>query len=315
MKKIVVVNYSKISIISIIFCLSLSLLYLLTVNSVSIQPIHAVESNEMKVIFIDVGQGDSTLVIFPNKKTLLVDAGERNQSEVVMAVMKDNNITKLDVVIGTHPHSGHLDGLIKILKKIPVDQIYDSGIKYHTRAYKDYMRAIAKYQIPFTLAKDGNTISIDPKVDVRILNPPDPLFAGSGNDIDNNSVVLKITYSDFSMILPGDVQQIAEESLLGSGIDSDVMLAAHHGGNNSNNIAFLRTITPDVVMIFAGENNSLGYPTKQSLDRLKQVKIENILRTDIDGTIILTTDGSKYTVKTSDTNKTISKILDKNKLN
>ena len=112
----------------------------------------------MKVIFIDVGQGDSTLVKFPNQKTLLVDAGERNQSEVVMSVMKENNITKLDVVIGTHPHSGHLDGLIKILKKVPVDQVYDSGIKYHTRAYKDYMRAVEKEQIPFSLTKDGHDI-------------------------------------------------------------------------------------------------------------------------------------------------------------
>ena len=152
-------------------------------------------------------------------------------------------------------------------------------------------------------------ILIDPRVEIRVLNPPDPFFNGSGNDIDNNSIVLKITYNDFSMILPGDVQKIAEETLLISGIDAEVMLAAHHGGNNSNNIAFLKYISPDVIMIFAGENNSQGYPAKESLDRIKQVKIENVLRTDIDGTTVLTTDGSKYTIKTSDTNKIINKIL------
>jgi competence protein ComEC len=263
----------------------------------------------MNVIFIDVGQGDSTLIKFPNEKTLLLDAGQRDQSEVVMSVMKENNITKLDVVMGTHPHSGHLDGLIKIFKKIHVDRVYDSGIKYDTRVYKDYMRTIEKEQIQLTMAKDGDIISLDPRVEIRVLNPPDPFFNGSGNDIDNNSIVLKITYDNFSLILPGDVLEIAEESLLGSGIDADVMLASHHGGNNSNTIAFLKSISPDIIVIFAGENNIQGYPAKGSLERIKQANIEDVLRTDKDGTIILTTDGTKYTVKTSDTNKIINNSL------
>jgi competence protein ComEC len=261
---------------------------------------------ELTIVFIDVGQGDSTLIILPNNKTMLVDGGEKSEADTVASTIKEFRINKIDVIVATHPHADHIGGLTEIINKIPVGQVLDSGQETTTKTFEDYLSAIETRKIPFETVSEGDTISLDSNVSIEVLNPQSPLLSGTGDDLNNNSVVIKITYQNFSILLPGDIGKITEESLLGEEKlnEVDILLAAHHGSKDSNTIAFLSTISPQVVIIYAGENNPYGHPHQETLSRINNVKtIEEVLRTDTNGTIILITDGQQYALKSTKTGK------------
>ena len=237
---------------------------------------------------------------------MLVDGGEKSEADTVASTIKEFRINKIDVIVATHPHADHIGGLIEIINKIPVGQVLDSGQETTTKTFEDYLSAIETRKVPFETVSEGDTISLDSNVSIEVLNPQSPLLSGTGDDLNNNSVVIKITYQNFSILLPGDIGKITEESLLGEENlnEVDILLAAHHGSKDSNTIAFLSTASPQVVIIYAGENNPYGLPHQETLSRINNVKtIEEVLRTDTNGTIILITDGQQYALKSTKTGK------------
>jgi beta-lactamase superfamily II metal-dependent hydrolase len=172
---------------------------------------------------------------------------------------------------------------------------------------------IESKRIPFNLARENNEIDdIDSKVDIKILNPPEPLFTGTGNDINDNSIVLKLTYGNFSILLTGDIGEIPEERLVNNTNikDIDILKVAHHGSKYSSTKEFLHSINPQIAVILVGDNNRYGHPHLETLEKLNNHEsIQHIFRTDIDGTIILITDGNQYAMKSLDTNEIIYHIL------
>jgi competence protein ComEC len=144
-------------------------------------------------------------------------------------------------------------------------------------------------------------------VAAQVFNPPNPLISGSDDDISNNSVVLRLTYGDFSIVFPGDVKEAGEERLAPkTSLNADVLLAAHHGSSHANSIPFLKAVTPETVVIYAGANNQYGFPSQVALDNFAAVHASNIFRTDQDGSIILTSDGSdKYTMHSLGSERTV----------
>jgi beta-lactamase superfamily II metal-dependent hydrolase len=270
-------------------------------------------SQNLTMAFIDVGQGDSTLVILPNAKTLLIDGGERESSGKVLATLQEHGLSHIDVVVATHPHADHIGGLIDIIKNVYVGRVLDSGQIHTTQTFEDFLDAIDTKQILLKSVREGDSINLDPTVKIDVLNPPAGLPDGADNEAEfnNNSVVLKLTYGEFSALLTGDMQERNEARLVSknaTALDAQILKAGHHGSRTSSSSSFLNAVTPEAVIISLGAGNSYGHPHQEALDRLSAAGTEQMFRTDVDGTITLTANGSNssgYSIVTEINRKTI----------
>jgi beta-lactamase superfamily II metal-dependent hydrolase len=147
---------------------------------------------ELKIVFIDVGQGDSILIIMPSNDTVLIDGGDRQSSDEVLSILNELAISEIDALVATHPHADHIGGLINVIKNANVGQIIDSGQVHTTQTFEDLLDAIYAAQIPLRSVREGDSINIDPHVKLDVLNPPGSLPVGTNNEdvFNDNSVVI-----------------------------------------------------------------------------------------------------------------------------
>ena len=269
-------------------------------------------SQNLTMSFIDVGQGDSILVILPNTKTLLIDGGERQSSGKVLSTLQEYGLSYIDVIVATHPHADHIGGLIDVINTVNVGQVLDSGQMHTTQTFEDLLDSIYNKQIPLRSVSEGESINLDPTVKIDVLNPPASIPDGANNEgeFNDNSVVLKLTYGNFSALLTGDMEERNEARLVFNNatiLDADVLKAGHHGSRTSSSTAFLNAVTPEVVIISLAAGNNYGHPHQEALDRISASGAQYLLRTDIDGTITLTSDGSSdtYSILTEKCGKTV----------
>ena len=268
-------------------------------------------SQVLTIAFIDVGQGDSILVILPNTKTLLIDGGEREGYGKVLATLQEYGLSRIDVVVATHPHADHIGGLVDVIKNVNVGEVLDSGQVHTTQTFEDFLDAVETKQIPLNSVRQGDSIMLDPTVKIDVLNPPANLLDGADNEAEfnDNSVVLKLTYGEFSVLLTGDMEERNEARLVSENtttLDADVLKAGHHGSRTSSSMPFLNAVTPEVVIISLGAGNTYGHPHREALDRISAAGNEHLFRTDIDGTITLIANGSssEYSILTENNGKT-----------
>lgn len=249
-------------------------------------------AGNLTVHFIDVGQGDSLLIQFAGKN-MLVDGGESNMGSRVVSYLKSHDVSSIDLLVATHPHSDHIGGLVTVLESFPVLQVLDSGEPHTSQTYESFLMLIDKKDIPFKVAQSGQTISLDSRLKIEVLNPPKTHF----EDLNDNSVVLRVTYGDASFLLPGDAEKEAENCMLSSNynLDSDILKVAHHGSSSSSTSVFLQAVSPEVSVIEVGEGNDYGHPSSKTLEALKKVG-SAVYRTDLNGNIVITTDGTGYFV-------------------
>jgi beta-lactamase superfamily II metal-dependent hydrolase len=274
-------------------------------------------SQNLTIAFIDVGQGDSILVILPNTKTLLIDGGEREGSGKVLATLQKHGLSHIDVMVATHPHADHIGGLVDIIKNVDVGEVLDSGQVHTTQTFEDFLDAIEIKQIPLKSVRQGDSINLDPTVKIDVLNPPANLLEGADNEAEfnDNSVVLKLTYGQFSALLTGDMEERNEARLVyenTTALDADVLKAGHHGSRTSSSSPFLDALTPEVVVISLGAGNTYGHPHQEALDRISAAGAEHLFRTDVDGTITLTANGSSsehYSILAENSGRTTT-VLD-----
>ena len=290
-------NNIRILVISILCAISL-LLGGCADSSPSLLPdkgssITAPSGSGLDVHFIDVGQGDSILAE-SDGHYMLIDAGENDQAGTVISYLKAEGVTKLDYVIGTHPHSDHIGGLDKIIDTFPVDKVLLPPVEHTTRTFEDVLDSIASRGLKITKPAPGDSYDLG-NASFTILSP----VKDYGNDLNNWSVGIRLTYGDNSFVMCGDAENQAEEDILNSGavLKADVLKAGHHGSSTSTSDAFLKKVSPSWVVIQCGKGNSYGHPHKETMEKLKKARCQ-ILRTDEEGTITAFSDGKTITWST-----------------
>lgn len=249
------------------------------------------DKSQLEMHFIDVGQGDCTLVITPNKKTVLIDSGDEEHSDRVVEYIKQRGIDFLDVVIATHPDADHIGGMDKVIKNFDIGTFASPNVKSATNQYNQMDLELKNKKLKKTPLYMNNEINIDPSVHFKILSP---IKSKKYDDTNEYSIVSKIVYNNVSFMLMGDATISNEFDIINnfSDIDIDILKLGHHGSNTSTSEYFLSKTTPEIAIISCGKNNRYNHPSKEVTKLLKKRKI-GIYRTDKQGDIILSTNGHK----------------------
>ena len=300
------------SIVALLIVVALSL-FVLRVAPVDVLPDKATPppdrqgavASERPLTFtvMDVGQGLSVVVVTPDGRALVADGGrsrERMQQRVI-PYLRGLGVERIDYVVVTNPDQDHIAGLEQLLNVMPVGTWVDPVVPTTNQAYARELELVQAKGITPLKARRGGTLDLGPDVRVDILWPVEPLMLdGSAPSSNNNSVVLKLTYRNVSFIISGDVEAPAEQRLveLGAGgqLRADVLVVAHHGSKTSSSAAWLDAVQPSAALIGVGLNNQYGHPHNEVLQRLRFRGID-VYRTDLDGTIEVTSDGNNYQVR------------------
>lgn len=253
--------------------------------------------NKLAVNVMDVGQGDAVLIRTPEQITL-IDTGDMPARDKLVAYLKGQGISAIDNLIITHPHADHIGGAVIILEHFTVKHVYDSGQPTTTSLYRNYLSLIQKKKIPFSVLTAGGQIDIGNGGLLKVFFPDTPFISGSESDLNNNSIVIRLVYGDFSMLLTGDAEQEAEGRMLkkfAGELKSQVLKSGHHGSRSSSSLPFLEVVKPEVAIISDGVNNDYHHPHPSTLKKYDKLKIK-VYRTDTDGTVTVDSDGKTYNI-------------------
>ncbi len=292
---------------------------------------------ELQVHVLDVGpvEGDSILIITPSGKTVLIDAGDTGKGKVVIDALKRYNVQQLDYFIATHPHPDHIGGADEVFKATKVLNVIDNGQEPDvpeslqtkpvaaakgkkaaptksksssiTKFYDEYKEAITQSGAHYEKAQAGAKYDLGGGTRLTVLAPTEPLFTRdqmkTGGNLPNaNSIVMRLDYGDFSMLLPGDGEDQTEHRMLTKDLDLSVKIlkVAHHGSKYATSQDVLDRAKPQVAIISCGEWNRYGHPAQVVLDRLRAANVK-LYRTDLQGEISITTRGREndFVVKTA----------------
>ncbi len=255
----------------------------------------AENEGKLSACFFDVGQGDSTLFIYEGK-TILIDAGEVDMGDRVVSDLRSRNVTRIDLLVATHPHSDHIGGMQKVLAAFPVGKVLDTGLPHPSPIYEHFLETIEQEHIPYQVAQQGQTVNVDPALRVLVLSPPEER---SGEDLNTDSIVLRISYGTVDFLMTGDLDNAGEDALLRTGypLDAEILKVGHHGSSSSTSPAFLDRVHPETAIISVGKDNPYGHPHRETMDLLERSGV-TVYRMDLNGTILVRTDGMSYSVKT-----------------
>ena len=291
---------------------------------------------ELQVHILDVGpiNGDSILIISPSGKTLLIDAGDAGKGKVVLDALKRYNVQQLDYFIATHPHPDHIGAADEVMKATKILNVIDNGLAPAgwaptpsptpsakvlsnkkpapkkpdkkpsiTRFYEEYQEAISQAGAHYEKAEPGKKIDLGGGMLLTILAPSQPFFTKEqmktgGNEPNANSVVVRLDYGDFSILLSGDAEEQTEHRMLTKDLNlqTDILKVPHHGSKYSTTADFLQRVKPGVAIISCGEWNRYGHPAQAVLDRLKAAGVK-VYRTDLQGEITITSRGKESDFK------------------
>lgn len=244
----------------------------------------------VRVSFLDVGQADSILVS-SNGEYMLIDAGNNEDGEKLVKYLHEIGVKNFSYVIGTHAHEDHIGGMDDIIENFTIENFYMPDVITTTRTFEDVLDALEAKSVAFETPEVDSTFSFaDCKFEV--------LYVGNdSNDLNDTSIVLKMTHDIKSFLFMGDATSKVEKNILNKKLKSDVLKVGHHGSNYSTTQEFLEKVSPDYSIIQVGVNNSYKHPTYSTLERLKNIG-SKIYRTDEDGTITVTSDGNNLSFKT-----------------
>ena len=244
-------------------------------------------SGSLRVNYIDVGQGDSIFIQLPNNETMLIDAGEAYKSDNVINYLNNLGITKIDYVIGTHPHTDHIGGLEEVINTFDIGSIYMPRAVSTTKTYEDLLTTISNKGLKVKTAKSGVVVLDDDNLKLEFIAPNSDNYS----ELNNYSAVLKLTYLDNTFLFMGDAETLSEEEIT-SEIKADVIKVGHHGSDSSSSLEFVKKVSPEYAIIMVGEGNSYNHPYQSIINRYENVGAK-VLRTDLDGNIVCDSDGKE----------------------
>jgi competence protein ComEC len=296
---------------------------------------------ELTIRILDVGpvNGDAILISSPTGKSVLIDAGDTTKAKAVVEALKRNNIQQLDYFIVTHPHPDHMGGATEVFKAVKVLNVIDNGqppsvpaelvaatqkkpaggakkpekpakptrTSPLTKFYDDYKAGVTSSGARYETARPGTKLDLGGGALLMILAPSEPLFTKDkmttgGNEANANSIVARLDYGSFSMLLTGDAEDQTEHRLLTKELElkSKVLKISHHGSKYATSSDFLNRVKPEVAVVSCGAWNRYGHPSQAVLDRLKAANVK-LYRTDLQGEITITTRGTDtdLTIKTA----------------
>lgn len=242
---------------------------------------------EIKSHYIDVGQGDCEFVELPNGQTMLIDAGNLHDGSDIVNYITNKGYGEIDYVVATHPHADHIGGMAEVLNAFDIGEMYMPDKEHTSQTFENMLDVIEENGIKLHRAKSGNSILETNNLKIDILAP-----FGEENNLNNYSVVVKITYGKTIFLYMGDAEQEVESKLLQADIDADVLKVGHHGSNTASTRLFIQKVTPIVSVISCGAGNQYGHPHAESLKMLNECGSQ-IYRTDEVGTTVITADENK----------------------
>jgi len=252
-------------------------------------------AGDLRVLVLDVGQGDAILLEAANGKRVLVDAGTR-RAEVVQ-LLKARGVKSLDMVVATHAHADHIGGMVSVLKTYKPKIYLDNSMAHTTLTYSSTMAALERHDIGYRTAVYGRTFRLDEDVSMTVLHPRSRLLRDTRSDLNSNSVVIRIDHGEDCILLTGDAEDATERALMQQQIaPCGVLKVAHHGSGHSTSAAWLRAIAPKIALISVGRDNRYGHPDPDTLARLKAADVK-VHRTDLEGTLTLVSTGTGVRVE------------------
>lgn len=249
-------------------------------------------NSSFRIHFIDVGQADAALVECDGYY-MLIDGGNKADSDVIYSVLKKQNVTKLDIVVGTHAHEDHIGGLPGAFNYTTADLTLCPVTDYESDAFKDFAKYAHEKGGGITIPKAGDCYALG-SATVKILG------VNSAEKTNDTSIVLRIDYGKTSFLFVGDAERDTEQALLSAdtNLKATVLKVGHHGSDTSTTYPFLREIMPEYAVISVGKGNSYGHPTESTLSRLRDAEVK-VFRTDMQGDIYCISDGKELTFQVS----------------
>jgi len=250
------------------------------------------EQADIKVHYIDVGQADSIFIELTSNRTMLIDAAESDNSDKIIDYIKNLGYNTIDYLVATHPHADHIGGMKDVVEEFDIVEVYMPKAVTTTKTYENLLKAIDSKNLKIKTAKAGVNIIEDSDLIIDIIAPNKDKY----DDLNNYSACIKLTYKDVSYLFMGDAE-VTSEKEINSNIDVDVLKVGHHGSDTSSGNSFLNKVSPSYAIISVGSDNSYGHPHKEVLNRLEDVGA-TIYRTDLNGSIIVSTDGKDIGITT-----------------
>ena len=228
--------------------------------------------------YIDVGQGDASLIELSNGEVMLIDAGIASSSQKIIEYIKSLGYDRIDYVIATHPHADHIGGMAEVIKAFDIGTIY-------------MPKAVSTSKTYVKTGKAGVSVLQDENLTIDMLAPNQDKYSS----LNNYSIVLKITYGNTSFLYTGDAEELSEKEITGD-VKADVLKVGHHGSDSSSSDEFLKRVNPKYAIISVGKDNSYDHPSSSTIHKLEKYT-NYIYRTDLNGTITVTSDGENIDVK------------------
>lgn len=243
--------------------------------------------NNLKIHYVDVSQGDS-IIVEKNNHYMLIDAGTNEYEKDLIKYIDNLGITKFDYIIGTHAHEDHIGSMDAVINKYDVDKVLFSKHTTNTKTFEDFVLAVKNKGLKLYAPGVGEEFSFQ-DTNFKVLAPNSTTY----KDLNNYSIVLKLTYKDRSFLFTGDAESLSEFEMLNKNMDlsADVLKIGHHGSSSSTSKKFLDAVNPKYAVILLGKNNDYNHPKQSIMNRLKNKNVK-VYRTDEQGSIVATCDGN-----------------------
>ncbi|OGY47286.1 MAG: hypothetical protein A3J62_02650 [Candidatus Buchananbacteria bacterium RIFCSPHIGHO2_02_FULL_38_8] len=254
------------------------------------------QKSSFQFCVFDVGQGDAILTRTARGQNILIDGGSDNTVIYKLGEYLPFYERKIDLVILTHPHADHVTGLVEVLKRYKVKNIFLTGVIYNESGYQAFINLIRQEDINFKIIDEPQRVILDHETELIILFPDQSFLDQEVKNLNNTSIVAKLIYQNNLIILTGDFEH-EEELVSGNwGLLADILKVGHHGSDTANSLEFLAAVKPAWAIISVGENNKFGHPHQQTIDYLSRLG-SKILRTDQDGDVCFRLDGENMVLK------------------